>query len=394
MKNGFNCFAEKDCDGYVSDLAFDLHAVAHESEYKTIKHDLWQLTKAVISFDWKDSEELDHSKTIAFLKKMVEAAWHCKDNMEREKFTHPSFDAKWTDNPYRQSLKNRDREYKDRNKSSLIHEGKIEYLSVEEVRNFSLAIDLFFDKLGVLNWFALLDKWEYYSKKRDGIVASDWDDHPLCTYEELMKLIEIVFLADNFYYYNLYDDGLIRNLHYFENDYVITKLDAVNTECYNPLEHVNWAFGQYGASELKEAVNYWFECANDSDKVWDRDEPGKLVDFHSFLVSLCEAGWLLTQGDEIPAAWLDPNCFKSFETPKIEGMEAASPHLLSLKKRKNPQKTLSKIFGRAGIRSLCNTLDMVLSYSLQKSSMYGDCKKERLQINEIIEILDAINNRL
>lgn len=94
MKNGFNCFAEKDCDGYVSDLAFDLHAVAHESEYKTIKHDLWQLTKAVISFDWKDSEELDHSKTIAFLKKMVEAAWHCKDNMEREKFTHPSFDAK------------------------------------------------------------------------------------------------------------------------------------------------------------------------------------------------------------------------------------------------------------------------------------------------------------
>lgn len=345
-----------------------------------------------MSCDWVDPEGVDHSNTISLLKKMVAAAWHCKDNMEKEKYTHPSFHVKWIENPFRQRTKDQDKQYHDRNRSNLIHAGKIQCLSVEEVRNFTLAIDRFFAKLSVLNWFALLDKWEVYSKEEETIITGLWDEHPLCTYEELTRLIEIAFLGDNFYYYNLYDDGLLHNLHFFEDDYVITKLDAVNTDCYNPLEQINWIFGDYTASELKEFVDYWFDCANDATKIWDRDEPGKLVDFHDRVICLYEAGWLLTQGDEIPNDWLHPNCFKSFESPKINTTAETSTNFLSDKKLRNPRKTLSKLYCRTGVGLLKYHLAEVLSFALQKRNCsYKDYGEDRIKIKQIIEILDVIN---
>lgn len=393
MRNDFDYVPKKNDDEYVDHFLHGLHNEFWHPDYKNIKQKLWALTKAVVSYGWED--DVDHSITIALLKRLIAGAWRCKDYMEREKYTHPSFNRKWVGNPFYQRIKDQDKDFLERNKPYLMHEGRIEHLSIEEIRNFTLAIDSFFEKLNVLDWFKLLDRWEEYSKKADSIASYGWDEHPLCTYEELLRLIEITFLADSFYYNHIVEEGLPHNGHLFEDDYVITKLDATNTDVYNPLEHVNWIFADYTADELKEEIDYWFDCANSRTKIWSKAEPGKLVDFHDRVICLYEAGWVLVQGEEIPTDWLDPTCFESFEKPKEAITNIHCGYSLSSKERGNPAKTLSKLYRRTGVDLLRNHLSEILSYALRTDRVpHNPYDEDRKKIKQIIEVLNVINQQV
>ncbi|WP_196937865.1 hypothetical protein [Sphingobacterium pedocola] len=394
MRNGCYYFPDKNDDEYVDYFVSGMHRSFWDRDYKTIKQNLWLLTKAVVSFGWENTEEVDHGRTVIFLKKMVTAAWRCKEYMEREKYTHPSFHLKWEENPFYQRPTDQDHEYNDRNKPYLMHEGKIQHLSVAEVRDFTLAIDHFFEQLNVLDWLALLDKWEEYSRKVESIASEGWDEHPLCTYDELRRLIEITYLGDSFYYNHPVEDGLVHNGHFFDADYVITKLDATNTGVYNPLEQINWIFGDYTVYELKEEIDYWFDCAIDETKIWNKAEPGKLIDFHDWIICLYEAGWLLLQGEEVPAKWLDPHLFEHFDLPKESLTQNPQTNLLSLKQRANSTRTLSILYRRTGIGFLRDQLGEVLSYALRTSkNPYSSYEDKRNLLKKIVEILDVINQR-
>lgn len=386
--------SREDDDEYVGHFFYKLKDVIHSHGYEQIKDRLWLLTKTIVSYP---SEEIDieyQKQTIKILKELISGAWHCKDEMRKEKYSHPSFSLEWTDNPYAQRKTDQDRDYKKRNIHCLRELGNIKWLSDREITNFTLAIDHFFDQLHVLNWFALLDKWEEYTTKRGCIFIDGWDDQPLTTYEELARLIEASFLAAEFLYSHLPEEGVPHNEHLYDSSFAITKLDATNTDVYNPLEHINAIFGYYSSSELLSNLDHWLECAITENKIWDVDEPGRLVEFHDTIVCIYEAGWLLTQGDQIPKTWLDPNRFKGYAAPK-ENLNLQGKLLLQPKQRANSARTLSILYRRTGLDLTKDHLAEALSYALQKkSSPYNKYSQVRIVIKKVIEILDMINRNV
>ena len=393
MKNEYTCQISHDDEEYIDHITHEFLRPLRFFGYEELKESLWYLTKAVTAQDpEQDYKTKDYGNVISTLKDLINGAWILKDRMRREQYTPPFFNVEWVVNPYRQKVKHQDRDYSKRNKPSIIVRGEFQQVDTREVSNFALALDDFFSRISVVEWSLLLDRWGEYAKKQDSIAPSGWDDQPLDTYENLLTLVEVAYFVKSAYYCEFLPECMPHNEHLFDNDFTIIHLDAVNTGKYNPLEHINRIMHRYNASLLKQEIGDWFDCGIEQDRIWDKDEPGKLVRIYEDVAILLEGGWLLTQGDEVPSTWLDPDAFEDFDTPMLEEGGGLKEHHLSKKQVKNPHRALSKVYRRTGVGLDREHLFYILQCALQNGAKtYNSFDDLRDKLFEIINLLYLIN---
>ncbi|WP_157278799.1 hypothetical protein [Olivibacter sitiensis] len=393
MKNDFTYQIPKDDNEYIDHLTHEFLWPLRLFGYEKLKESLWSLTKVVTAQDPEhDYKTKDFTKVIETMKDLINGAWVFKDRMRRERFTPPLLNIEWVENPFRQKVKHQDPDYDKRNRPGIASKGDLKQLNKYELRNFNIALDDFFSKISVVEWCLLLDKWHEYANKWDSIASSGWDDQPLDTYENFLKLIEVAYYVQEAYYCGFTKDGMPHNEHLFEDDYTIIHLDAGNTGKYNPLEHINWIMHRYNATSLKQEIDEWFDCGIEKDSLWNKGEPGKLVRIYEDVATLLEGGWLLTQGDEVPSFWLDPDTYDHFEEPKLEEGNGLKEHHLTNKQFSNPHWALSKIYRRTGVGLARQELLYMLHWALQKEfKAYNQFDELRQELFKIIELIYLIN---
>ncbi len=393
MKNDFTYQIPKDDDEYVDHLTHEFLWPFQFFGYEELRKQLWSLTKAVTAQDPEhDYKTQDYSKVIEMLKELINSAWIFKDRMKREEYTPPLLNVEWVTNPFRQKSKHQDPDYGKRNRPGVVAKGGLQHLGTQEIKNFMIALDDFFSRISVVEWCLLLDKWQEYANKWDSIASSGWDDQPLDTYENLLKLVEIAYLVRDLSYCEFLQECAPHNEHLFEDDYTIIHLDAGNTGKYNPLEHINWIMHRYNATLLKQEIDDWFDCSIEKDQIWSKAEPGKLVGIYEDVATLLEGAWLLTQGDEVPSSWLDPDTYEHFEGPKLEEGQRLKEHHLTENQLANPHRALSKIYRRTGVGLARQQLRDMLRWALQKEfKAYNPFSELRQKLFKIIELLYLIN---
>lgn len=181
------------------------------------------------------------------------------------------------------------------------------------------------------------------------------------------------------------------NYHLFEKRYVAFEIDPGNNGIYNPLSEVNYILSEYNASTIKLEIKDWFDCAIEKDKLWHKGEPGDLILLHNSVVGLVEGGWLLTQCNEIPSDWIDPNTFIFFFSYKPDEGELFNHHLTTTE-FENPHLALSSVFRRSGMEFMRDTLKDLLWYALQtKHKTDSEIKKLKEDLFRLAEALYLIN---
>lgn len=400
MKNDFTYQPPKNDDEYVAHLTHEFLLPLRMFGYENIKRELWSLTKNVTAQDYEgDFKAKDYTKGINTMKDLINGAWIFKDRMRREQFSPPLLNVDWVINPFCQKEKHQDWEYNKRNRPLVLARGELQCLSTSEVRNFTSALDDFFSPLSVVEWGSLLDKWYEHTNKSDSIASSGWDDQPLDTYENLLRLVEVAYLVQDLSYCEFIQEGAPHNELLFEDNYTIMHLDAGNTGKYNPLEHINWIMHRYNATSLKKEIDDWFDCGIEKDWIWEKGEPGMLVRIYEDVATLLEGGWLLTQGNEVPGFWLDPDTYEHFELPKLEEKGQLKVCHLTDKQLAKPNRALSKIYRRTGIGLDRQQLREMLFWALQKEFKsyhpFSDLKKKLFIIIELLYLinLDICNRR-
>jgi len=356
--------------------------------FEALKKDLWALIKAITHDQIKEEQRPDFSELLVTLVKIVEGAWQFLEYKKRYQFEHSSLNIKYAKNPYCQQ---NDREEHAEKKLDHLSPfgGELALLSKEEVRDFTVALEDFFSVMGVLDWKRLLKNWIKLFDDEDDFVECFGDDIPLIIYEYLMKLIETAYLINYWYETESLPEP---NAHLFETDYIIFEMNPKDDENYNPLLEINWMFEEYNATILKQEINDWFACSEEIGRFWEKGEPADLIRIHDGVVRLLEAGWLLTQCDELPLSWLDPNSFDCFSQPKPEEY-ALSGVIQYLTKAQcdNIYLTLSELYNGSSIGYRRDSLRNRLFCALQTKIRYLFCSDIKEVIMPIIEVLYLIN---
>lgn len=354
---------------------------------------LWELKVAVSSntYEHDNGKQVDYSQTISGLKELVEEAWTALKLKQKINFQHEYLAMAWKANPY--GIK--DKKLRQHHTSHLLnHSGKVTVLGRNEVSDFFLVFEDFFQQLDIINWLKLLDYWLEFAEKEPSIVESGHDYLPMETYMQLLRLIEACYLADDFGFCQGYYPP---NSNLFYVDYTMQELYSETYDGYNPFLQLSWIFNEYSLTALKEAFCYWMDCAKNKEKVYALNEPAQLVLLHSDVVKLLEIGWLLLYTEEMPEHWLDPKLFTSdSEFSQIHIQEEEYSELSNKEKRK-PKKALINYYSKhSWYHYQRMVLNDALYYALQSKTEHHNVHvfiELEKSINKLIEILYLINQK-
>lgn len=167
----------EDQDDRLDYLIGDLRHKYSKLSLRNWKEQLQELFNEVISdnCETKQKANVDFERFVTSLKELIEAAWVCGKMKERCDYEHEYLSIQWKTNPL--SLPLNKFSEKDRFLTShlQIHKGKVTALSREEVGNFFLVFDRFFQKLDVVSWVKLIDLWQEFGESDSSVVCNGYD---------------------------------------------------------------------------------------------------------------------------------------------------------------------------------------------------------------------------
>jgi len=384
MNTKYDCL-DYDVLDLIAEVSNDIQDVFTPYGFLALKNDLWELAKAVIQGKCEKQDEPDFSSLLATLDKLIEGAWQLLEYKNRLPFYQSSLNMLYDKNPY--FFKDEDTNRPDICTVDYLiaFEDQFTMLTKEEVRDCFIALGKFFSVIGILDWKWLLKKWTLFINSDTTVFNRGWDYSPLTTYEYLLKLVEALYLVT---YWSNAESLPECNEHLFIEEKAIIEMDYKHTRNCNPLQQINWSYEQYNASILKDEVEVWFACSEEKERLWNKDEPAELIKIYTDVVRLLEAGWLLTQSNEIPISWLHSNGLD----PKQE--ENSLEHVvrnLTKEQCDNIHITLANLYKSTSIGGIRRELKDRLWCALQTKEVYDFSSKIKKVIMPIIEVLYLIN---
>lgn len=307
--------------------------------------ELWKMTLAasadMYNENTENQPEQDFRDFVSKLKELVKAAWNALQLKKRSDFKHEYLGMVWKANPY--AIVEEKLHDVDRYRTSYLrgHNGKITSLTQDEVRDFFLVFESFFQQLDIIAWLKLLDIWLDYSKSKSSIVSDGYDYAPLETHRQLLRLVEGCYLADDFGFCPTYYPP---NNHFFYRDYTMLELYSETYDGYNPFLQLRWIFTEYSLLELREAFLHWMDCAKNKEKIYTQNEPATLILLCSNMCKLLEIGWLILHTQEMPQHWLHPKTFDPDGENSQVNIQEESCVYLNKKEQLNLEKALRKFY--------------------------------------------------
>jgi len=363
----------RDHDNRLMETASGILEVFRENSVEQLRLDLWDWMKYLNAE--KFSEPRDFSDIYKSISTLIDGAWTTLKRAQEEGFKHYSCCEPLEVGPCLKTMHSEKEERARRFRKRITHySGKILHLEQEEVYDFYAVFEGFFHYQTLTSWKALLHEGSICSQDKQPFGTRDM----LYLYERLAKLIESCFLVTRILLEELKG---FPHFGYMDKDW---KAMHLNSEEYDsPYENVNYALTCYNATQFKKQLKRWYKCAISSTKIWNDDEPGRLVLLYQFIQKLVDNAWFIYGCDEIMTRWKkDPYRNELFyNKPKLEKEKGISKFSLSTAEIEDPHSVFSSFFSNHHL-----TYDKTILQDWLRAALFSDTAE-----NENDEFFSALN---